>query len=79
MAATFDIEIVTRTTEFRVRPGDKVALPCEVRSSGEHNISEDATLVGGSYFAKYYIRPGKYYKKMFLIKACCLVTKEKLE
>ena len=35
MAATFDIEIVTRTTEFRVRPGDKVALPCEVRTSGE--------------------------------------------
>ena len=36
MAATFDIEMVTRTTEFRVRPGDKVALPCEVRSSGDH-------------------------------------------
>ena len=28
--------MVTRTTEFRVRPGDKVALPCEVRSSGDH-------------------------------------------
>merc|ERR1719411_2413747 len=26
--------MVTRTTEFRVRPGDKVALPCEVRTSG---------------------------------------------
>ena len=36
VAATWDIEMVTRTTEFRVRPGDKVALPCEVRTSGEH-------------------------------------------
>lgn len=36
MAATFEVEMVTRPTEFRVRPGDKVALPCEVRSSGEH-------------------------------------------
>jgi len=34
VAATWDIEMVTRTTEFRVRPGDKVALPCEVRTSG---------------------------------------------
>ena len=55
VAATFNIEMVTRTTEFRVRPGDKVALPCEVRSSGDHmlvhvtsddNISEDATQWG---------------------------------
>ena len=60
VAATFNIEMVTRTTEFRVRPGDKVALPCEVRSTGDHmshvtsddNISEDATPVGGAYFAK---------------------------
>ena len=36
VAATFDIEMVTRTTEFRVRPGDKVALPCEVSTSGDH-------------------------------------------
>merc|ERR1711862_22766 len=34
MAVTLDIEMVTRTTEFRVRLGDKVALPCEVRTSG---------------------------------------------
>ena len=60
VAATFDIEMVTRTTEFRVRPGDKVALPCEVRTSGDHmsvhvtsddNISKNATPVGGAYFA----------------------------
>ena len=36
VAATFDIEMVTRTTEFRVRLGDKVALPCEVSTSGDH-------------------------------------------
>ena len=61
VAATFNIEMVTRTIEFRVRPGDKVALPCEVRTSGDYmsvhvtsydNISEDATLVGGANFAK---------------------------
>ena len=46
MAVTLDIEMVTRTTEFRVRLGDKVALPCEVRTSGDHKsvMSRDMPL-----------------------------------
>ena len=35
MAATFNIEMITKRTEFRVRPGDKLALPCELQSTGD--------------------------------------------
>ena len=44
VAATFNIEMVTRTIEFRVRPGDKVALPCEVRTSGDHMSLADSSV-----------------------------------
>ena len=35
MAATFNIEMITKRTEFRVSPGDKLALPCELQSTGD--------------------------------------------
>jgi len=35
VAATFNIEMITKRTEFRVRPGDKLALPCELQSTGD--------------------------------------------
>ena len=88
MAATFDIEIVTRTTEFRVRPGDKVALPCEVRTSGDHMSSHYQMTILAKMLLKWGARILQSIRldlapdtstKMFWTKTCSLVSKGKLE